>query len=829
MTATEPTKARKASKKAAAPQAQPASARTPSTFSYGDLVRFTTCENGTLEGHEGRVNGFGSGARYFICVVESGTTMAMIKDGEPYHVWAHASDMELLQAAEQDNPFPVTETEIDATTASAQPSTIEQTIVESLGLPSTSFVAALGAARRAESEIAETPTLGTELASGEPLTAEISAEQPSGSNIAMFTLDQLYNWPAQPRREFEQTSIDELAESVFHKGLMQNLVGRAAADGRVEVIAGGRRLRALTQLAAAGRIDRSAYFIPVSVQVLSDLEALQLSTAENVERKNMTPLEEADAFARMVELGAAPEDIALKFGYSAKVVDQRLTLAKGLGDDGRKLYQQGKIGLGQAQVIAQTSGPLRKHVVDAAKSGDSVGTLTSLVKKHAFLVEHAKSDVEKSGLEVVPDLYGSTPPHFADPKAALVKQLDWIATRKQELEGKKKEHLFVEVLKQTGSYLRVPYDAYDEYNPPKELRGTVIAINTDTGEVKEVRCARRADVEAENRKKQAAERKKTTAEATGGEEGGAIRKQAFVDGHKARATALRQALLGDHKRTVALGILTLLSANPVPFRVSFQDVQAAPNPAGMKRVQELDKKLGGALKANKQPEVKNPLGIHFSYGNEGTAEYVLLEKLLTLSLEELLDLHGVLIAQGVGGWSDYNPQHAPYSFVTRLASDVGAQVSIKLTDDHLKAYPKDRLLELARDAGLEYIANNVAKYPTNTALRGAILEMADELHAKGYVPPICRFPEPDPAALAQEQADQQYRVDALALIPRLNDEQVKELSADMWEVDEAENTDVDELRTDLLNEIEDLDIDELREWEALSKLAKEIGPIEAAD
>lgn len=689
-------------------------------------------------------------------------------------------------APEGDMPFPVSEAELDAALAGAP------------------------------SEVETRETIPAELP-GTPVLLS-----PADSGITMQPLSRLFPWADQPRREFEQGPLDELAESIDHKGLMQNLTARPSPDGRLEVVIGGRRLRAMNSLVAKGRWQPD-HLVAVAIRELNDLEALMLATAENVERRDMSPLEEADAFMRMVELGAAREDIALKFGYSGRVVEQRLTLAHGLGKEGRQLYQEGKIGLGQAQVIAQTNGPLRKHVLDAAQRGESVGTLTSLIKKHAFLVEHAKFDVEKSGLEVVPDLYGSTPAHFADSKAAMARQLDWVKERKATLEGKKEQY-FVEVLHMDKPYLSLPYSVYDGYNPSKELRGTVIMVSTITGEIQEQRCARQADIKSLRAKEQAAERKKNTADATG-EEGGAIRKSAFVDGHRARASALRGALVGDHRRTLALGILALLGSIPVPLRATYQDVQHAPHPKAMQRLQELDSKLGGALRVDPDLTRGLPLALHLGYDSEGRADYALLQKLLTLSLEELLDLHGILIALAVGGWSEYNPQHAPYHFVTCLASDVGAKVSVKLTDEHLKAYPRDRLVELAKDAGLQYIVDNAARYPTNTALRGAILEMADELHRDGYVPPICRFPEPDAAVLAQEQADQQYRDEAVALIGRLTDEQVKELASDFWEVDTAERDTVEALRTDLLAAIDDMDIDELRGWPMLRDLARALGPI----
>lgn len=566
------------------------------------------------------------------------------------------------------------------------------------------------------------------------------------SSISMFRIEQLVASDLNPRKDFDPVALEELAVSILHKGLMQNLVGRIAENGQdVEVIAGGRRLRALKLLRESDRVPADS-MVPVRVQVLSDLEALQLAVAENMERADIDPLQEADAFAQMVGLGATPQDLALRYGRSVQFVQQRLVLAAGLNEDGRKLYREGKIRLGEAQIIAQTTGPLRKHVVEAAERGERVSDLNRMIQRGSFLVEYAKFDVSASGLEIVQDLYHSQPARFADPKAALALQLDWVEARQKELTGKRGTH-FVEVLKQDKSYLSLPYSLYTTYGAEKKFFGTVIMVSTVTGQVEEERAIRASDIRSAQAKQQHQERSEATAKASG-TEGKALRKSGWLDGHVARATALRAALVGDHKRTVALTILSLLEAEPVSLRASLSHSQAVPILAGLDRLRQIDVQLSGALSVTGEDAPQKPLGRRFSYDSEGKEPYAYLQTLLTLSLEELLDIQSVLIAQAVGGWSSYDPAHAPYLFVSRLAADTGATVSFKLTDEHLKAYPRDRLLELAGDAGLVYIANDTGRLSTNKAIREAILVHADELHARGYVPPIVRFPAGDPVAAA---------------------------------------------------------------------------------
>lgn len=637
------------------------------------------------------------------------------------------------------------------------------------------------------------------------------------SSLSMFRIDQLVASDLNPRKDFDPVALEELAVSVLMKGLMQNLVGRIAENGQdVEVIAGGRRLRALKLLHESGRVPAD-YMVPVRVQVLNDLEALQLAVAENMERADIDPLQEADAFAQMVTLGATPQDLALRYGRSVRFVQERLVLAAGLGEDGRKLYREREINLGQAQVIAQTTGPLRKHVVESAKRGTNVQGLASLIKKSSFLVEHARFDVAASGLEILEDLYHSQPARFADPKAALALQLDWAKAREKELTGKTGQ-FFVELRKMDSEYLRLAYDEFTTYDADKKLFGTIILVSTVTGEVKEERAARVADAKSERAKQQAKERSAAASEASGSA-GGAIRKSGWTDSHVARATALRTALVGDHKRTVALTILSILEAAPVTLRGSLTHTQAVPIPAGMDRLREIDAKLGGALAVNEHHQPKHLMGVKFSYSSEGKEVYEFLQKLLTLQLEELLDIQSVLIAQAVGGWSEYNPVHAPYAFVTRLAADTGATISYKLTDEHLKAYPRDRLLELAKDAGIEdgEGLGKLSGLSTNTQIRAAILEHAVALHERGYVPPLVRFPVGDQVSAE----DAQYRAQALDLIEKLTVQQTSALVEDLA-LDPTDPKDPRPADQMLRAELNVMPIEELRGWALLKETAKAV-------
>lgn len=145
------------------------------------------------------------------------------------------------------------------------------------------------------------------------------------TDIIMIPLTKLVESDDNVRRTLRRGGIGELAASIQAHGLLQSLVVREADKGRYAVVAGGRRLRALRQLAKAKCIQRNA---PIPCRVVSGDEAAEMSLAENVVRTNMHPADEIEAFARLADEGDGPEAIAARFGVSGAHVARRLKLAR---------------------------------------------------------------------------------------------------------------------------------------------------------------------------------------------------------------------------------------------------------------------------------------------------------------------------------------------------------------------------------------------------------------------------------------------------------------------------------------------------------------------
>ncbi len=150
--------------------------------------------------------------------------------------------------------------------------------------------------------------------------------------------------PFQPRRHFDDELIAELAASISERGLLQPLVVRKV-NGSFELIAGERRLRAVTSL---GKTT-----VKVVVHEASDQEVAELALIENLQRADLTPLEEAEQYRLLQEkFGMKQETIAQHVGKSRAVVANMVRLLE-LAPEVRGLLDQQQITVGHAKVLLQ--------------------------------------------------------------------------------------------------------------------------------------------------------------------------------------------------------------------------------------------------------------------------------------------------------------------------------------------------------------------------------------------------------------------------------------------------------------------------------------------
>ena len=147
----------------------------------------------------------------------------------------------------------------------------------------------------------------------------------------------------QPRKNFNQNALEELAKSIEQNGIIQPILVRPMADGSYQLIAGERRWRAARM---AGLTE-----VPVTIREMSDEEASIFALIENLQREDLNPVEEAEGLKSLIEsYGFTQEEAADKVGKSRTAVTNTLRLLK-LPPSVRNLLSDGKITAGHARAL----------------------------------------------------------------------------------------------------------------------------------------------------------------------------------------------------------------------------------------------------------------------------------------------------------------------------------------------------------------------------------------------------------------------------------------------------------------------------------------------
>ena len=166
----------------------------------------------------------------------------------------------------------------------------------------------------------------------------------SGPGLANVPLDQISPNPYQPRKTFNDASIEELSRSVKEHGIIQPLVVTKTGDNKYRLIAGERRFR------AAQKAGLST--VPVVIkETMTDGDVLQVALIENIQREDLNPIEEAYAYHQLhEEFQLTQEEISKRVGKERSTVANFLRLLK-LPDPVKKLLAAGQLSMGHARAI----------------------------------------------------------------------------------------------------------------------------------------------------------------------------------------------------------------------------------------------------------------------------------------------------------------------------------------------------------------------------------------------------------------------------------------------------------------------------------------------
>lgn len=217
-----------------------------------------------------------------------------------------------------------------------------------------------------------------------------SVSSTDGTSLQMLAVDLMQRGKFQPRQDFNAEALDELADSIRAQGVVQPIVVRHLPGKRsYEIIAGERRWRA-AQIAGL-------HEVPVVINDVSDQTAMCIALIENIQRKDLNPLEEAQALSRLIqEFGMTHEVVAESVGRSRSSVSNLLRLLE-LTEDVKSLLVSGELEMGHARALLGLNKDEQVQTArQIAKRGLSVRETEALVKR----IQSGASTKKKTGKKI---------------------------------------------------------------------------------------------------------------------------------------------------------------------------------------------------------------------------------------------------------------------------------------------------------------------------------------------------------------------------------------------------------------------------------------------
>ena len=222
----------------------------------------------------------------------------------------------------------------------------------------------------------------------------------------------------QPRREFKEESLMELADSISRHGILQPLLVRPLLGGGYQIVAGERRWRAARM---AGLTE-----VPAVIRELDESQVMELALIENLQREDLSPLEEAQGYATLIETyGFTQEEVAETVGKSRPAVTNALRLMK-LPEEIRSMLEDGSLSAGHARALLSL--PEEETMVAMARL---VKEKDLSVRQVEALVKKASQEEKRESLEKKKPRKN---PYFSEAELALHEHLG----RKVTVNGTKK-------------------------------------------------------------------------------------------------------------------------------------------------------------------------------------------------------------------------------------------------------------------------------------------------------------------------------------------------------------------------------------------------------
>ena len=223
------------------------------------------------------------------------------------------------------------------------------------------------------------------------LLGDASIEQPidrdgDGRGVRMIDVASLAPHPEQPRRHFDEDALDELAKSIQARGVIQPIVVRAFGDG-YQIVAGERRWRAAQRA--------QLHEVPVIVHDFDEAETLEIALVENIQRADLTAIEEAEAYKKLIQRFGHSQEALARIVHKSRSHIANLLRLLDLPESVRGDLAEGRLTMGHARALITAEDPesLARQVVDRGLS----------VRDTEALARRQKSVLRPAAHRAVPD------------------------------------------------------------------------------------------------------------------------------------------------------------------------------------------------------------------------------------------------------------------------------------------------------------------------------------------------------------------------------------------------------------------------------------------
>lgn len=584
--------------------------------------------------------------------------------------------------------------------------------------------------------------------------------------IQAIPFEKLHASPLNPRRFMDDAGVAALAASIEAEGILQNLTARPSPlhRGEYEIIAGATRWEAFGRLVEHGRRQRTDT-LPVKVKdPCSDLELLELAMVENLQRKDLHPLDEAEGYARLRDHGLLPKDIAARVGWTERHVQLRLQLADNLTEAAKKAFRDGKMPLASARSIAATCPKGRQDgVLKRIEKGDhnyaSPQRLQDTLRCEAIPLAHAIFDRALYTGPVLVD----TPEAAAGSDWELDKDVElagdveafWslqdaaVEARRAELA---REWSDCTVIKTQHRHWSPWSNGLEEGHRSKKTGTAVIVVFPD-GEVKvhtglapqgtraraESAKAKAKAAGTTSKGKSAAELAAETGENTLPNKGGQMLAK------HAKTRALRAAMVSQTdprvgmKAAMIATIIGLLDEHDV-VRLGYRpEYRCADNAIGAPEVEQVLDKHRARLQALVSKDKYGIPGGAGQLGVKGGKAGALYRELVSWELADVAELFTALVAASVGTWPDYDPKLGDDEVAIAMAEHLQPDVAAvwQVDEPYLKSLRKAGLLRALDDMGIDIEAEGLANKKTGE-LADSAAHVARHVMTP-YLPPLFHF------------------------------------------------------------------------------------------